>query len=128
MTNDTRAAAEQLHKQLGLRSAMCHCAEIDFTDWPTDLRAACDYCRTVDVIERAIQQARAPLRWTRETPTKPGYYWFRNTTERYRESRSTPEIMQLRLYAGRLALGNSTVKGFTLLETGEWIGPLEVPE
>jgi len=68
MTNDTRAAAEQLHKQLGLRSAMCHCAEIDFTDWPTDLRAACDYCRTVDVIERAIQQARAPLRWTRETP------------------------------------------------------------
>lgn len=53
---DTRAAAKRLAKKLGL------------------LKATED---TIVHIERAIQQARAPLRWTKDKPTVPGWYWWR---------------------------------------------------
>jgi len=35
----------------------CSCDQIDFTDWPKDLRAACGFCRTVDQVEKRIRDA-----------------------------------------------------------------------
>ena len=59
--------------------------------------------------------------WTKATPLSPGWYWFRNMK---RKDYQEPQIIQLRDYAGALAVGNSTLEGFTLFEEGEWIGPI----
>ena len=64
------------------------------------------------------------LHWRSEKPSVPGWYWFKN---HLREDYHEPRIVQLRIYNGEIALGNSTLRGFTLYETGQFAGPLEPP-
>jgi len=63
------------------------------------------------------------MTWTTTAPTQPGWYWWRNL-----RAKREAEIIYLRWYRDQLALGNFTLKGFTLLETGEWSGPIAEPE
>jgi hypothetical protein len=51
-----RAKAEQVALSFAGWSdgSPCRCAEIDFTDWPVDIRPACGWCRRVDIIEAAL--------------------------------------------------------------------------
>ena len=64
------------------------------------------------------------MKWTSEKPTKPGWYWWRNL--HYSEE-NTQRIVELRIYDGEIAIGNSTLRGFTRFETGQWAGPLVPP-
>lgn len=45
--------------------------------------------------------------WTKAIPTKVGWYWKRNPSGKYDE----PEVIRVRDYAGKLAIGNSEPKG-----------------
>ncbi len=38
----------------------CTCDQIDFTDWPDDVRAACDFCRTIDAVEAKLTPTLTP--------------------------------------------------------------------
>jgi len=53
-----RAAAEQAYKAVTYSQASCECAGIDFQDWPTDIRAACGYCRVIDKMVEVLRQTR----------------------------------------------------------------------
>jgi len=64
------------------------------------------------------------MKWTKSIPTKIGWYWKRNPTDKYDE----PEILQVRLYAGELAIGNSRLQNWESLKRYEWAGPIPVPE
>jgi hypothetical protein len=63
------------------------------------------------------------MKWTRKTPTEPGWYWHRATRgdEYYRR----PEVIRIRLYVNRLALGNSYIS--REWPGGEWAGPIPLP-
>jgi len=54
-----RTEAEILFQYLGSPDAHCSCHEIDFTDWPKDIREACSYCRTIDRVVAAFKEQRA---------------------------------------------------------------------
>lgn len=60
------------------------------------------------------------LRWKRGLPTKPGWYWLRSAGE-------TEEIVRIREYGGKLALGNSSLNGWSRMEASEWAGPITKP-
>lgn len=63
------------------------------------------------------------MKWTRDLPTVAGSYWFRrkeNALDR------EPRVVEVRDYAGRLAMGNSTIdKDWP---KAEWAGPIAEPE
>lgn len=65
------------------------------------------------------------MNWKKGLPTTPGYYWFRN---RKSLNDRAPRIELVRSYAGDLAIGNSILKDWELMETGEWAGPIALPE
>lgn len=73
----------------------------------------------------SVADRQRELTWTTEKPTQAGWYWFRNVK---RQDYKEPQIVYLRDYAGEIAIGNSTLKGFTLFEEGEWAGPLLEPK
>jgi hypothetical protein len=58
------------------------------------------------------------MKWTKEKPTKPGWYWKRRQY-------FTPEISvdYVRDYAGKLCIMN-----WEIPDDCEWAGPLKVPE
>jgi hypothetical protein len=66
--------------------------------------------------------------WTTEMPTQVGWYWQRDSRpeRREKERRRGPveEIVYVRNYAGRLAVGNSVLPW----EFTEWAGPLDPPK
>lgn len=66
----------------------------------------------------------AGQRWSRDRPSRPGWYWFRNTDL---VDEHEPRIVYLRDYVRGLAVGNCHIDGFTRYEEGEWCGPLEPP-
>jgi hypothetical protein len=61
--------------------------------------------------------------WTKGLPTEPGYYWFRNAL--YREPE---QVVHVRIYVGKLAVGNSAIEGWDRMETADWAGPIPLPE
>ena len=65
------------------------------------------------------------LYWKKGLPTKPGWYWFRNMQL---EDDREPRIYYVRDYAGKLAISNCTIKGWTSMEEGQWAGPISEPE
>jgi hypothetical protein len=62
--------------------------------------------------------------WKQKLPTETGFYWFRNLQ---REDEKEPRVVEVREYAGRLAIGNCTLDGWPKMEEGEWAGPLLPP-
>lgn len=67
------------------------------------------------------------LRWTREKPSQPGWYWWRNLNLKDEADRG-PFVYFVRDYAGEMAIGNARIKGFARFEQGDWAGPLTLPE
>lgn len=66
-----------------------------------------DSCTEEDAVESWNALPR-PLRWTKETPTDPGWYWFRNL--------SKPQIVYLH-----------SVKNRKPHPADEWAGPIQEP-
>ena len=61
--------------------------------------------------------------WTTATPTKPGWYWHRDTRGDEQDRRE--EVVELRPCFGRLTLRNVYIDdGWP---GGEWAGPLRKP-
>ena len=63
------------------------------------------------------------MKWTKDIPAKEGWYWKRNTSDKYDE----PEVVHVRNYAGELAIGNSFISGWNSLKRYEWAGPIPLP-
>lgn len=64
------------------------------------------------------------LKWKKKLPIQPGFYWYRNVDQGEKD----PTVMNVRDYAGDLAIGNSTLKGWDRMLTAEWAGPVPEPE
>lgn len=69
------------------------------------------------------------MTWTDEKPTKPGWYWRRETTE----SAYRPVEIVLANYTGPLELWMKDASEMrpldaVAIEGGEWAGPLDPPE
>ena len=62
------------------------------------------------------------LVWSKSPPTKPGWYWLDRHV--WHES---PRIVEIRDYAGELAIGNSTISG-RWMEKATWAGPIPEPK
>jgi len=60
------------------------------------------------------------MTWTRGQPTTTGWYWKRNTQFRI------VEIVQVRRYAGKLAVHNTHLDSCIFFHT-EWAGPIPEP-
>ena len=60
------------------------------------------------------------LTWTKETPTAVGWYWKRHTQF------PIEEIVQVRNYAGDLAIGNTHLTS-PVFSHHEWAGPIKEP-
>lgn len=60
------------------------------------------------------------LKWKLGLPTVPGWYWLRESDETH--------IVKIRDYCGRLALGNSVLKGWSTMEKAFWAGPIPEPK
>ena len=59
------------------------------------------------------------LTWSKDRPTKPGWYWNKRQNNKYDE----PMIIQVRMFAGELAIGNSNLSAESW-DQYEWAGPL----
>lgn len=63
-------------------------------------------------------------------PTIPGWYWFMpdNTKQnRMWIEDSIPIIVEIRLYAGNLSIGNTSLKGWDEKQNGFWSDQLPMP-
>lgn len=60
--------------------------------------------------------------WKSKLPTDPGWYWRRRIGDD-----SESDIVEVRRYAGDLAIGNSTFTGWDSLTNYEWSGPISHP-
>jgi len=80
-----------------------------------------DFVRYADH-QDALREARAPLRWTKEKPTEPGYYWWKSAIGH--------GVLEVKFVDGefRYACGGAEAWFPVRLLGGEWAGPLEVPE
>ena len=65
------------------------------------------------------------LKWKKEMPNEAGWYWQINKNDKYEK---TPQIIEIRNYAGELAIGNSLIKDWDSLKRFEWAGPIPLPE
>lgn len=59
------------------------------------------------------------MKWTKEKPTVPGWYWKREITWDHLNS----SIVYIRLYAGKLCIEN-----WQIPDDAEWAGPLSEPK
>ncbi len=62
------------------------------------------------------------MTWIRALPTEPGWYWIR----RPNDVDEQPDIVRVRMYAGELAVGNSTFRNWRE-DAYEWAGPIPQP-
>lgn len=65
------------------------------------------------------------LIWTNELPSKPGWYWSKSKSRAYGEEIT---IIQVRDYAGELAIGNTLLEGCKEYSLRQWSGPIPLPE
>lgn len=84
------------------------------------------------VILEGIKDDGCGLRWKKEKPTAPGWYWYRN------DAYDEPQIVELLIVHGRrcVSFSGSDIThwiddpGFPLAErlmAGEWAGPIPLP-
>jgi len=59
--------------------------------------------------------------WTKDQPTKPGWYWQRDTRPSLKEA---PTINYIRYYDGKLCIMNWEIPN----ENIEWAGPIPEPK
>jgi hypothetical protein len=75
-------------------------------------------------IHRRKDKTHSP--WTKELPTRPGWYWWRDKTRKNDSIGSgEPRVCLVRMYGSRLALGNSVIDN--KWPRGEWAGPISEP-
>jgi hypothetical protein len=69
------------------------------------------------------------VKWTRERPTAPGWYWIRCPMGPTERGEWRTELVEVRAYPGELVVFVSTwITGRPLGEfAGEWAGPLLPP-
>lgn len=65
------------------------------------------------------------MKYIKGLPTEPGWYWRRMTDVFSKEVESA--IVHIRSYAGKLAIGNSTLEGWEAMAEAEWAGPIPEP-
>jgi hypothetical protein len=63
------------------------------------------------------------LKWTKELPSQVGWYWRRDKL-----FDDGLRCVEIRDYAGRLAIGNCVIKDDDFWNHYEWAGPIPVPE
>lgn len=64
------------------------------------------------------------MQWTTEQPTKPGWYWMRDTGPRRVRMGEQRRIVYVRNYVGALCIDNWQIPD----SDTEWAGPLPEPE
>ena len=65
------------------------------------------------------------LVWTKQMPSVPGWYWWRNPSAKYEDDRE-PVIYKVRDYVGKLSISNCNIER-SHFEKGEWAGPIADP-
>lgn len=81
-----------------------------------------------DIAKSALRrpvELSSPLRWTKEKPNKPGYYW------RHRSARCDAQVFRVFEIPGKewfVNLGCGTCSPLYSFEGGEWAGPIPRPE
>lgn len=68
------------------------------------------------------------LKWRRELPTKPGWYWIRQTYPVGSMARIEMGVAEVRNIGGELAVGNTTFRSWLATKQFEWAGPIPEPE
>lgn len=76
------------------------------------------------VKELETQVENLKLKWTRELPSKVGWYWMRKA----RWTKFDFECVPVYLFEGRLSFKDFYVEDFEDKENYEWAGPIPVPE
>ena len=61
--------------------------------------------------------------WTKDQPTKVGWYWQRNADERRKHWGAEEHIVYVRDYVGRLCIANWEIPD----KDTEWAGPIPFP-
>lgn len=63
------------------------------------------------------------MKWTREMPTQPGWYWFRfvGPTEE-------PTVVNVTVMQGQLLVYDARDQDWMAIDEGEWAGPIPEPE
>ena len=65
------------------------------------------------------------MKWTKQTPTEPGWYWQKRTNPIYTEIwGDEKQIVHIRYYAGNLCIMNWPIPN----KDHEWAGPIPEPE
>jgi hypothetical protein len=64
--------------------------------------------------------------WTRKLPSVGGFYWRRDVSD-IDDPINDPVIVEVRKYAGRLAIGNCTLDESVDTNRYEWSGPIPEP-
>lgn len=65
-----------------------------------------------------------PLVWNKDIPSQVGWYWKRDPSDR---RHGNPVVIQIRDYAGDLAIDNTILEGWESLKQYEWAGPIALP-
>lgn len=60
----------------------------------------------------------------KEMPTIPGWYWCYKLNGKYEDA--TPQILYVRNYAGKLAIGNAFIE--SMRDRYMWSDPLPIPD
>jgi len=65
--------------------------------------------------------------WTKEKPTKPGFYWLRNYRIKWRTKDVQPKAIMTRLTGEWVRFFNEAPSHLSAIVEGEWSGPIEPP-
>jgi hypothetical protein len=69
------------------------------------------------------------FKWKKGLPTKIGYYWVKEVPKnKNKRNIDPPRIVEVRDYAGRLAICNAFLEGWEEMENAYWAGPIQMPE
>lgn len=64
------------------------------------------------------------MKWTKDQPTKPGWYWIRNAGQRKEYIGEERRVVCVRDYVGKLCIENWEIPD----KDTEWAGPVPEPE
>ena len=65
------------------------------------------------------------LQWTKELPKIEGAYWFRNLDVFFS---SPATVIMIRVVGNELLMDNCEITKSQFYTSGEWAGPIEIPE
>jgi hypothetical protein len=76
-----------------------------------------DYDKAIDILAAELAIAKAPLRWSTEKPTVPGWYWYRSLEQ-------SVVVNVDKINKCQLVVNGEGMWKFD----GEFAGPLEAPQ